>query len=140
MNTLREAFTAKFEYEAEPTEENLPSLEEIAGVINAAWDNPWEPPVGRFDQTPTDADLLRLQARANRVIPSLLDLGIRVFMGTYASLQQQPRYDMDEGHMYVRDGWPRERVTNVLVVVSDEPAGHMTRIPSDHEELEEIPF
>ena len=42
--------------------------------------------------------------------------------------------------MYVRDGWPRERVTNVLVVVSDEPAGHLTRIPTDHEELEENPL
>ena len=44
------------------------------------------------------------------------------------------------GTMYVRDGWPKERVTNVLVVVSDEAAGHLTRIPTDHEELEEIPL
>lgn len=140
VNTVRHAFMAKFEYEAEPTEDNLALLEEIAGVLNAAWENPWEPPTGRFDQTTTDAELLRLQAKANRVIPSLDQLGIRVFMGTYASWQQQPRYDVDEGHMYVTQRAPKERVTNVLIIVSDEPAGHLTRIPSDHEELVEIPF
>ena len=47
---------------------------------------------------------------------------------------------MDEGRGSVRDGWPKEQVTNVLVVVSDEPAGHLTQIPTDHEELEENPL
>lgn len=139
VNTLRDAFMAKFEYEAEPTEDNLPLLEEIAEILNAAWENPWEPPSSRFGES-TDAELLRLQAKANRVIPSLQDQGIRIFMGTYSSLQQQPRYDVDDGHMYIRDGWPRERVTNVRVVVSDDAVGHLTRIPGDHEDLEEIPF
>ncbi|WP_287189001.1 helix-turn-helix domain-containing protein [Rhodovulum sp.] len=139
VNTLRDAFMAKFEYEAEPTEDNLPLLEEIAEILNAAWENPWEPPSGRFGES-TDAELLRLQAKANRVIPSLQDQGIMIFMGTYSSLQQQPRYDIDEGHMYIRDGWPRERVTNVRVVVSDDAVGHLTRIPGDYEDLEEIPF
>lgn len=139
VNTLRQAFMATFEYEAEPTEENLPLLEEIAEVLNAAWQNPWEPAFDQVGQS-TDAELLRLQAKANRIIPSLHNLGIRVFVGTYTSRQQRPRYDVDEGHMYVTNRTPRERVTNVRVVVSDEVAGHLIRIPSDHEDLEEIPF
>lgn len=139
VNTLRNAFMAKFEYEAEPTEENIGLLEEVADILNAAWENPWEPPSGHYGES-TDTELLRLQAKANRVIPSLQDQGIRIFMGTYPAWQQQPRYDIDGGCMYIRDGWLRERVTNVRVVVSDEAAGHLTRIPEDHEDLEEIPF
>jgi hypothetical protein len=139
VNMLRQAFVATFEYEAEPTEENLSLLEEIAEVLNTAWQNPWEPAFDQVGQN-TDAELLRLQAKANRVIPSLHNLGIRIFIGTYTSRQQRPRYDVDEGHMYVTDRTPREQVTNVRVVVSDEVAGHLIRIPSDHEDLEEIPF
>lgn len=140
VNTLRQTFLATFEYESEPTEENLPLLEEVAEILNAAWQNPWERPDDRVGSY-GDAELLRLQAKANRVIPSLRELGIRIFIGTYASRQKRPRYDPDEGHMYVTDRTPRERVTNVRVVVSDEVAGHLIRIPSDHEDLEEeMPF
>lgn len=140
VNTLRQAFMATFEYEAEPTEENLPLLEEIAEVLNAAWHNPWEPTFNQIGQS-SDAELLRLQAKANRVIPSLHKLGIRIFVGTYRSLQKRPSYDMDEGLMYVTDRTPKELVTNACVVVSDEVTGHLIRIPTDHVELEEeIPF
>jgi hypothetical protein len=56
VNALREALFAKFEYQVEPTDENLPLLEEVAEILNAAWQNPWEPPVNQVGPS-TDAEL-----------------------------------------------------------------------------------
>jgi transcriptional regulator with XRE-family HTH domain len=138
VNSLRAAFLASFEYEAEPTDENLKPLEEVASVLNQAWADPWQP---LHLSEMSDTNLLRLQATANRVIPVLADLGIRIFVGLYPSWQQRPRYNGDEGFMYIRETFAKERLFNVCVVISDEPVGYITRVPPDHEDLDgTIPF
>ena len=41
VNTLGSAFFAKFEYEAEPTEDTVELLEQVALILNSSWTNPW---------------------------------------------------------------------------------------------------
>ena len=71
INALRKAYKAKFEYQAKPTEDNLAMLEELAGVFNTAWIDPWLAPGMLWDTTATlhaDAEILRLQVKANRLL------------------------------------------------------------------------
>lgn len=141
VKTLDGAFKAKFEYEVEPTESNLELLEGIASVLNGAWTSPWEEPQNRLGAA-SDADVLRLQAKANSTLAALADGGIRVFMGTYGSFEQLPHFSPYEG-MQISYNTPVEHVTNALVVVTDENVEFVTRIPSDHEDHlleEEVPF
>jgi transcriptional regulator with XRE-family HTH domain len=132
VNALRQAFHAKFEYQVEPTEENLPMLEELAGLFNAAWIDPWLPPE-RTDPGEADAEILRLQAKANRLLPALAEDGVTVYLASYDSWQQQPYYNFYEYEMSVDRNQAPEKVTNVVVVVSDESARHLMRAPADHE-------
>ncbi|MEL7258850.1 MAG: helix-turn-helix transcriptional regulator [Pseudomonadota bacterium] len=141
VNTLRSAFMAEFAYEVEATKDTLTLMERIIAVFHGAWKNPWEPPTDwRYPEEPSDAAMLRLQAEANEVIPSLADNGMRVFMGTYSSYQQTPYYNVDEGLMLVSRNQPKNLVTMALIIVSDSSAGHLSRFPADHEDAEEIPF
>lgn len=155
VNMLNGAYFASFEYVAEPTEDNVDVLEEIAEVLNRSWVNPWSPPddvSDSFDGVTADTGKIRLQARANRVLEELIEIGITVFVGTYESWQQIPGYNPFEGTMSVHRDDEKQRVTNVLVVVSDERATHLTRMPADHEvhtapapiafsqEFDDIPF
>lgn len=133
VNTLNSAFFAKFEYEAEPTEDTVELLEEIAIVLNSSWTNPWEEPDFSFEDGTGDAKRIRLQAQANKVIQGLSEKGIRIFLGTYESWAQIPYYDHYECVMCVRGGQKREKVTNAVVLVSDERAKHLSRMPEDHE-------
>lgn len=133
VNTLRSAFCAKFEYEAEPTENTVELLEEVALILNSSWTNPWEEPDFSFEDGTGDAQRIRLQARANRIIEGLSNKGITIFMGTYVSWSQIPSFDQDEGMMSVFIRQPIEKITNALVVVSDERAKHLSRMPDDHE-------
>ena len=123
VNSLRAAFLAKFEYEAESTDEYLKPLEEVALVLNRPWADPSQPP---HLSEMSDTDLLRLQATANRVIPVLADLGIRIFVGLYPSWQQRPLYMGMRDFMYIRETFTKERLFNVCVVISDEPVGYVT--------------
>lgn len=135
INSLRQAFKAHFEYQAEPTDSNLPLLEEFAEVINTAWVDPWQPPDAIWERAAatSDTEVLRLQAKANRLLPQLADAGIKVFVASYESWQQIPKFDMDEGFMSVRTRQPKEKVSNVILVVTDEDSTHLTRAPEDHE-------
>lgn len=135
VNLLRSAFFAKFEYEAEVTEANLPDLEELASVFNGAWADPWE-----LNSGCSDAELLRFQAKANRLLPALAEQGVRVFGAAYPSMQKRPRYDMDEGQMYISGRMNSEDVTNAVIVVSDETTGYLSRMPSDYFDPLDIPF
>jgi transcriptional regulator with XRE-family HTH domain len=135
VNALRQAFKAHTEYQAEPTDNNLPLLEEFAEVINTAWVDPWQPPGAIWERAlaTSDTEILRLQAKANRLLPLLASAGIKVFVATYESWQQVPVFDMDEGFMAVRTRQPKEKVSNILLVVTDEETSHLTRAPRDHE-------
>lgn len=136
VNTLRPAFEATFEYNAEPMENNLALLEEIAEIFNTAWISPWSTPDFSHDGSEAaaaDAERIRLQARANRIIPELLDMGIKIFIGSYESWRMVPYYNMDEGIMLVSRNQAPEKVTNTIVVVSDEQVSHLSRMPGDHE-------
>lgn len=133
VNTLRSAYFAKFEYEAEPTEDTVDLLEEIALVLNSSWTSPWEEPDFSFEDGTRDAERIRLQARANRIIEGLSNKGITIFIGSYESWSQLPSFDQDEGMMSVFIRQPKEKITNAIVVVSDERVKHLSRMPDDHE-------
>lgn len=141
VNTLRGVFGATFEYDAEPTDENLEALQEIAAVLNGSWVNPWEAPF-ESGADMSDTELLQLQAKANKSLASLASSGVRVFLGTYPTWAQIPQFDMDEGHMYIKSGIPEQKVQSAIVIVSAEPVSHLARMPKDHADTQEaaIPF
>lgn len=133
VNTLYGAFHASFEYEAEPMEENVDLLEEIALVLNSSWTSPWDMSCYATDEVKGDADKIRLQARANRVLQELAERSITLFMGTYDSWVQHPSFNPFDGEISVNRNQAKDKVTNAIVVVSDEQEKHMSRTPNDHE-------
>ena len=136
VNLLYSAFYASFEYLTEPTDENVEILEEVAEMLNEAWQTPWTPPNLSWDQSDAataDARKIRLQARANRLLAELSEIGIAIFAGSYESWGQIPYFDIDEGMMSYSRAAPLEHMTNVLIVVSDEKVKHLSRMPDDHE-------
>jgi hypothetical protein len=118
-------------------------VEEIEGLIPSPWD------------TPTDAVSMSLAERLRAAVALTAKLAaldafdVAVFAGTYTALAQVPRYDSDEGHMYIRSGFPFEPVTisriilekrnhdRVVLKVTDkwtQPA------PTDSDGADDIPF
>jgi len=104
---------------AEPTEGNIDALTNMVERIERLIPNPWE--------TPMEAERLTLAQRLREALAitvllgELEKLGIAVFAGTYTAGAQVPRYDMDEGHMYIRGNQRFEPVTVCRVNIS--PAG-----------------
>lgn len=133
VNTLYGAFHASFEYDAEPMEDNVDLLEEIAFVLNSSWSSPWDISHYSTDESTGDADKIRLQARANRVLQGLAEKGITLFMGTYESWVQYPSFNPFEGEISVSRNQSKDKVMQAIVVVSDEKNKHMSRAPTDHE-------
>lgn len=129
IETLQENFEATISFEVEPRKENIEPLAALGGFLDRFLPTPWEIPPNRY--TPTIAEILQQQANLNEVLESLEELGVRVFVGTYRSKRQVPRWDYDEGCMYVRGNQREEDVQIALLVVSDTTSSHLVSKPSD---------
>ncbi|MCB2130080.1 MAG: helix-turn-helix transcriptional regulator [Rhodobacteraceae bacterium] len=135
IEALRGSFEAEVAFDVEPTKDNIEPLAQLAALLEPFKPEPWEIPQAQYD--PSQADVLQKQAEVNALLPSLLDMGINVFLGSYPASRQIPRYDMDEGCMYVRHNFPYRAVQVALLVVSDTTASHLMRKPDDlHVEME----
>ena len=139
IDTLRSSFEAEISFEVEPTKQIIEPLTRIAKLMSLFKPDPWEQPRERYD--PNYAEILEKQAELNEVLPELAGLGVNLFLGTYKARKQEPRYDMEEGVMYVRPNWAAVEVTIALLVITDTSATHLIRRPDDvFPEDDEIPF
>jgi hypothetical protein len=139
IDVIRTSFDAEISFDVEPMQENLKPLAQLAGLLEPFQPKPWDIPYERY--TPSYSEVLEQQAKVNDLLPKLSLLGIGVFVATYTSSRQIPRYDLDEGQMYVTARTPFEKVKIGLVVVSDSSSSHLTRKPDDiYNEDNEIPF
>jgi len=129
IDTLRTSFEAEILFDVEPTNDNIVPLAQFADMLAPFKPEPWQTPYEQND--PSQSEILQKQADVNALLPSLLDMGINIFLGSYSAGRQIPNYDMDEGCMYVRSNYPFESATVVLIVISDTSASHLMRKPTD---------
>lgn len=116
INTVYGSFDGKISCEAEPTAENIEVLTALTGAIEGMMPDPWRTPTEESD-IPLSARL-RLAVTINEQISQLEKFGIAVFAATYTAKSQIPRYDMDEGHMYVTTRMPFEQVTICRIMIA----------------------
>ncbi|AWY99613.1 helix-turn-helix protein [Rhodobiaceae bacterium] len=129
IDALRSSHDAEISFDVEPTQDNIEPLAKLAGMLEPFNPNPWENPHERYE--PAQAEVLQKQADVNTLLPSLLEMGINVYLGTYQAGRQIPSYDMHEGMMSRRVRAPIESVPVSLVVVSDTSSSHLLRKPDD---------
>jgi transcriptional regulator with XRE-family HTH domain len=119
IDLVYDCFSGQLYCAAEPTDENIDALTAMVERIERLIPNPWE--------TPMEAESLTLAQRlreALAITAKLADLekfGIAIFAGTYTARAQVPRYDIDEGHMYMRMNQGFEPVT--VCRISINPIG-----------------
>lgn len=129
INALRTSFDAEISFDVEPTQDNIEPLAKLAEMLAPFTPEPWQSP---FEQeNPSQADVLKMQANINSLLPTLMEIGVNVFLGSYQAGRQLPSYDMDEGIMSVRSSAPLESVTISLVFISDTTSTHLMRKPDD---------
>lgn len=129
IDALRTSFEAEISFDVEPTQDNIEPLAKLAEMLAPFKPEPWRNPFE--DENPSQADVLKRQADVNALLPTLLEMGINVFLGSYQAGRQIPSYDMEEGMMSVRVRAPLESVTVSLVVISDTASTHLMRKPDD---------
>lgn len=129
IDALRSSYDAEISFDVEPTQDNIDPLAKLAGMLEPFNPNPWENPYEKYE--PTQAEVLQKQADVNALLPSLIEMGINVYLGTYQAGRQIPFYDMDEGMMSHHVKAPLESVPVSLVVVSDTSTSHLLRKPDD---------
>jgi len=129
IDALRASFEAEVSFDVEPTQDNIEPLAQLAEMLAPFKPEPWQTPFEAEEHS--QADVLKRQADVNALLPTLLEMGINVFLGSYQASRQIPYYDMDEGHMLVSRRAPYESVTFALVVVSDTASSHLMRKPDD---------
>ena len=142
VDAIRTSFEAELTFDVEPTKENIEPLAQLASLLEPFKPAPWETPYELYE--PSQSTILEKQAEANALLPTLAEMNINIFLGTYPASRQIPRYDMDEGCMYVKQNFSFEPVQVTLVIVSDMTATHLVRKPDDmyvEQSLDtEIPF
>lgn len=129
IDALRSSHDAEISFDVEPTQDNIKPLAKLSELLEPFNPNPWENPFEKCDTT--QAEILQKQAEVNALLPSLLDMGINVYLGVYQAGRQVPSYDMDEGLMSYHTRAPIEPVPVSLVVVSDTSSSHLLRKPDD---------
>jgi len=129
IDALRTSFAADIVFDVEPMQDNIELLAQLAGMLEPFKPDPWKNPYDNYD--PSQAEVLQKQAEVNALLPSLLELGVNVFLGTYQAGRQVPSYDMDEGMMSHSMRAPVESVPVSLVVISDTASSHLMRKPDD---------
>lgn len=137
IDALRASFESEVSFDVEPMKENIQPLAELASLLEPFKPTPWETPPEKYD--PDQATVLKKQAEVNALIPTLLEMGINIFLGTYPANRKIPKYDYEEGCMYTKKSFPIESATVALVVVSDTITSHLMRKPDDVYD-DDIPF
>jgi DNA-binding XRE family transcriptional regulator len=115
MDMICDSFSAKLTCNAEPTTQNIDALSVLVERIEGMLPDPWRPPME--DVSLSLAERLRLSVTLAEQLSGLEKADISVYAGTYTASAQVPRYDMDEGHMYIRGGQRFEPVTACRVLV-----------------------
>ena len=129
IDAVKTSFEAEIMFDVEPTMDNIEPLTQLAALLEPFKRDPWEAP--HLQYNPSQSEVLQKQAEVNDLLPSLLEMGVNVFLATYPARRQIPSYDMDEGCMYIRQNFPYEAAQVALVIVSDTPASHLMRTPHD---------
>jgi transcriptional regulator with XRE-family HTH domain len=143
-----DSFSGKLYCEVEPTQDNVEPLtamiEEIEGLIP----NPWDDPAPGLSLS----ERLRRSVTLTAKLAALERFEVAVFAGTYTARAQIPRYDTDEGHMYIRDRFPFEPVTicrvtlaprkneRVVIKVTDKWVEPAPGKADSDDEADDIPF
>lgn len=149
INSIHGSFVGNITCEAEPTTENVEVLTALIGAIEGMMPDPWRNPMEDPDFPLSER--LRMAVTINEQIKQLDTFGIAVFTAAYTAESQVPRYDMDEGHMYISNRTPYERVTICRIVIAMANKDRITLKVDDlyvppkgpvfeATDMEEIPF
>lgn len=135
VETLVSSDEAAFDYDVEPRRNNVDLLKAVAELFGKIWVDRWTP----IHECPdlSDADLLGLKAELNELLAEMAGLGVTIYMGTYPIAGPEIFYG-EFGEKYARTNRPDIRLTKCLLVISDEQAPYLSRMPNDH--INHIPF
>lgn len=115
MDMVCDSFSAKLTCKAEPTADNVEALSSFVEQLERMLPNPWRDVT---EDVPLSlAERLRVAVSISDQLSRLADFRISVYIGTYTASAQVPRYDMDEGHMYVHIRQRFEPVTACHVLI-----------------------
>jgi transcriptional regulator with XRE-family HTH domain len=129
IDLVYSSFSGKLYCAAEPTEKNIDALTDMVERIEKLIANPWESPLEA--EGLTLAQRLREALAITARLAELEKLGVAVFAGTYTARAQVPRFDVDEGHMYVRMNQKFEPMTVCRVNINPIGAERVTVKVSD---------
>lgn len=121
LEIVYDSFSGKLYCEVEPTAENIDALTSMVDEIEGLIPNPWADPEPGL----TLSQRLRHAVTLTSKLTLLQDIGVAVFAGTYTARAQVPRYDSDEGHMYIKGRFPFEAVTICRVMLAPRQAGRV---------------
>lgn len=116
INSVCGSFDAKISCEAEPNVDNIEVLTAFIEGVEGIMPDPWRAPIDEPGFVLSAR--LRMAVGMNEQIKQLEEFGISVFTGIYTAKTQIPRYDLDEGHMYVTNTTPFEQVTICRIMVA----------------------
>ena len=118
LDIVCNSFSGKLDCEVEPTADNIEALSDMVEEIESFIPDPWETPM---DATPLSlAARLRSAVALTAKISALEAFDVGVFAGGYTALAQVPRYDVEEGCMYIRDRFPFQPVTICRIMLEKQ--------------------
>ena len=129
IDLICSSFSGRLYCAAEPTERNINALTDMVERIEKLIPTPWQSPLEAEDLSL--AQRLREALAITARLAELEKLGVAVFAGTYMASAQVPRFDYDEGHMYVRTNQKFEPVTVCHVSINPIGAERVTVKVSD---------
>lgn len=114
---VRNSFETEVEYDAEPTDETIELLIDLVSKLNAVSPKHWDEEWVRGFTKPGDADVLRIQLEATKLITQLAAHGIDVFVGSYFAARKVPI--MGEEGLYTSTNQKKTPQTVVRVRISN---------------------
>lgn len=130
IEDLAKAGVAVFECEVDALPEELEPLLKLVELIEARLPCPWE-----MNQNPGAGSLkekLSVGAEVAGLLAALAPFKIGLFTSTSWIMVQYPRWDVDEGCRYTRDGQRFERVMALHLVIARGPDERLYRKAPTH--------
>ena len=121
LDMFLDSFQVKLRCDAEPTKQNIDTLSKVVADLERMVPDMWANP-GELEKLSL-ANRLRSSVQLSEQLVSLNKLGIAVYAGAYTASALVPRYDGDEGHMYISGRQKAEPVTVCRVMVAPANLG-----------------
>jgi hypothetical protein len=124
LNIVRDSYQGSITCDADPTPQNVDAMTAVVGKLEEIMQQPWARPGDQLELSLSER--LRAAVTIGEHLKHLESEAVGFFAGTYTARTQVPRYDNEEGEMYITGRTPFELVTMFRVVIA--PAGSGDRL------------